>query len=82
MGRDVGPLIGEPGGKQYGISRRGMREVQEDIETTGHAVVVKTWTGRARRLDPRKYLILEPVFSQEAVEAAKKDGSLVAEVKA
>lgn len=54
-------------------------KLMRDLQLTGRAVIVKGLFGRWRRVLPSRTILLEPVYSPEAVHAAKEDGSLVQE---
>lgn len=53
-------------------------KLMRDLQLTGRAVIVKGLF-RWRRVPPSRLVLLEPVYSPEAVHAAKEDGSLVEE---
>lgn len=63
------------------VSDRVWRQLQQDIAQYGRAILVRRFF-RWRRLHPARAILLNAVFTQEAVTAAKADGSLVEEVAA
>lgn len=65
----------------HSISDSTYLKLQGDLRRTERAILIRGLF-RWRRLHPKKYVVLEPIYSPEAVTAAKADGSLFAEVKA
>lgn len=48
-----------------------------DIQATTRAVLKRGLFGW-RRLNPKRYVVLEPVYSQEALKAAEREGLALA----
>lgn len=60
------------------VSDRVYAKLQVDLRDTGRAVARRGWFGW-RRVKPSQSIVLQVVYTPEAVLGAKQDGSLVEE---